>query len=279
MSTDTAIDQYRVFGNPIHQSKSPNIHKAFAQATDQHINYQVQLVKDDEFEETVKDFFAKGGKGLNITVPFKQRAFAMAQVLSAAAKKAEAANTLYLNAQGQLVAENTDGMGLVRDICNNLKGQLAAKRILVLGAGGAVRGVLQPVLAQLPTQVVIANRTYSKACDLAALFTDIGPIQATPMAQLKGPFDWIINGTSASLAGDIPPLPQGLITNTSRCYDMMYSAQTTVFNEWALNQGAQQADDGLGMLVEQAAQSFNLWRGVLPPTDEVLLTLRRELKS
>ena len=279
MSTDTAIDQYRVFGNPIHQSKSPNIHKAFAQATDQHINYQVQLVKDDEFEETVKDFFAKGGKGLNITVPIKQRAFAMAQVLSAAAKKAEAANTLYLNAQGQLVAENTDGMGLVRDICNNLKGQLAAKRILVLGAGGAVRGVLQPVLAQLPTQVVIANRTYSKACDLAALFTDIGPIQATPMAQLKGPFDWIINGTSASLAGDIPPLPQGLITNTSRCYDMMYSAQTTVFNEWALNQGAQQADDGLGMLVEQAAQSFNLWRGVLPPTDEVLLTLRRELKS
>lgn len=279
MSTDTAIDQYRVFGNPIHQSKSPNIHKAFAQATDQHINYQAQLVKDDEFEDTVKDFFAKGGKGLNITVPFKQRAFAMAQVLSAAAKKAEAANTLYLNAQGQLVAENTDGMGLVRDICHNLKGQLAAKRILVLGAGGAVRGVLQPVLAQLPTQVVIANRTYSKACDLAALFTDIGPIQATPMAQLKGPFDWIINGTSASLAGDIPPLPQGLITNTSRCYDMMYSAQTTVFNEWALNQGAQQADDGLGMLVEQAAQSFNLWCGVLPPTDEVLLTLRRELKS
>ncbi|MDC1341536.1 shikimate dehydrogenase, partial [Oceanospirillaceae bacterium] len=142
-----------------------------------------------------------------------------------------------------------------------------------------VRGVLQPVLAQFPTQVVIANRTYSKACDLAELFTDTGPIQATPMAQLKGPFDWIINGTSASLAGDIPPLPQGLITNTSRCYDMMYSAQTTVFNEWALNQGAQQADDGLGMLVEQAAQSFNLWRGVLPPTDEVLLTLRRELKS
>jgi len=279
MSTDTAIDQYRVFGNPIHQSKSPNIHKAFAQATDQHINYQAQLVKDDEFEETVKDFFAKGGKGLNITVPFKQRAFAMAQVLSAAAKKAEAANTLYLNAQGQLVAENTDGMGLVRDICHNLKGQLAAKRILILGAGGAVRGVLQPVLAQFPTQVVIANRTYSKACDLAELFTDTGPIQATPMAQLKGPFDWIINGTSASLAGDIPPLPQGLITNTSRCYDMMYSAQTTVFNEWALNQGAQQADDGLGMLVEQAAQSFNLWRGVLPPTDEVLLTLRRELKS
>ena len=279
MSADTAIDQYRVFGNPIHQSKSPNIHKAFAQATDQHINYQAQLVKDDEFEDTVKDFFAKGGKGLNITVPFKQRAFAMAQVLSAAAKKAEAANSLYLNAQGQLVAENTDGMGLVRDICHNLKGQLAAKRILVLGAGGAVRGVLQPVLAQFPTQVVIANRTYSKACDLAALFTDIGPIQATPMAQLKGPFDWIINGTSASLAGDIPPLPQGLITNTSRCYDMMYSAQTTVFNEWALNQGAQQADDGLGMLVEQAAQSFNLWRGVLPPTDEVLLTLRRELKS
>ncbi|MCO4836855.1 MAG: shikimate dehydrogenase [Oceanospirillaceae bacterium] len=279
MSIDTTIDQYRVFGNPIHQSKSPNIHKQFAKAVHQHINYQAKLVAEGEFEDTVKAFFAQGGKGLNITVPFKQRAFAMAKVLSPAAKKAEAANTLYLNAQGQLVADNTDGMGLVRDICHNLKGQLATKRILVLGAGGAVRGVLQPILAQLPAQVIIANRTYSKACDLAELFTDIGPIQATPMAQLSGSFDWIINGTSASLAGDLPPLPQGLITNTSRCYDMMYSAQTTVFNQWALKQGAQQADDGLGMLVEQAAQSFNLWRGVLPPTDGVLLALRRELKA
>jgi shikimate dehydrogenase len=279
MFIDTTIDQYRVFGNPIHQSKSPNIHQAFAAATHQQLNYQVELVAEEKFEHTVMQFFAAGGKGLNITVPFKQRAFAMAQVLSPAAAKAEAANTLYLNAQGQLVADNTDGMGLVRDICHNLKGQLNAKRILVLGAGGAVRGVLQPILAQLPAQVVIANRTYSKACDLATLFTDIGPIEATPMAQLKGPFDWIINGTSASLAGDLPSLPAGLITNTSCCYDMMYSAHTTVFNQWALNQGAAQADDGLGMLVEQAAQSFSLWRGMMPPTDTVLLTLRTELKG
>ncbi len=279
MAVDTPIDQYRVFGNPIHQSKSPNIHTAFATATGQHINYQAQLVAEGAFETTVTDFFESGGKGLNITVPFKQRAFAMAQVLSPAAQKAEAANTLYVNPQGQLVADNTDGMGLVRDICHNLGGELKAQRILVLGAGGAVRGVLQPILAQRPAQVIIANRTHSKALDLAASFTDLGPIEAVPMAQLQGPFDWIINGTSASLAGDLPPLPAGLLTNTSRCYDMMYSAQTSVFNAWALGQGAAAADDGLGMLVEQAAQSFNLWRGALPPRAEVLLALRSELRK
>ena len=278
MHIDKIIDQYRVLGNPIHQSKSPNIHQAFAATTNQHLNYQAQLVAEKDFEHTVRQFFAAGGKGLNITVPFKQRAFAMAQVHSPAAAKAEAANTLYLNAQAQLVADNTDGLGLVRDICHNLKGQLNAKRILVLGAGGAVRGVLQPILAQRPAQVVIANRTYTKACDLVALFTDLGSIEAIPMAQLQGSFDWIINGTSASLTGDLPPLPKGLISNTSRCYDMMYGAQTTVFNQWALSQGAAQADDGLGMLVEQAAQSFHLWRGVLPPTAPILLTLRAELK-
>lgn len=278
MHIDKIIDQYRVLGNPIHQSKSPNIHQAFAAATNQHLNYQAQLVVEKDFEHTVRQFFAAGGKGLNITVPFKQRAFAMAQVHSPAAAKAEAANTLYLNAQAQLVADNTDGLGLVRDICHNLKGQLNAKRILVLGAGGAVRGVLQPILAQRPAQVVIANRTYTKACDLVALFTDLGAIEAIPMAQLQGSFDWIINGTSASLTGDLPPLPKGLISNTSRCYDMMYGAQTTVFNQWALSQGAARADDGLGMLVEQAAQSFHLWRGVLPPTAPILLTLRAELK-
>ena len=276
-SADLSVDQYRVFGNPIYQSKSPSIHKAFAQATKQHLNYQAQLVAEDEFEDTVTAFFASGGKGLNITVPFKQRAFAMAQTLSPAAQKAEAANTLYLNNQGQLVADNTDGMGLVRDICSNLSGEIKAKRILVLGAGGAVRGVLQPILAQLPKQVVIANRTFSKAQTLAASFANLGDIEAIPMDQLKGPFDWIINGTSASLAGDLPQLPDGLLTSNSRCYDMMYSADATVFNTWALNQGAGQADDGLGMLVEQAAQSFNLWRGVLPPTAEVLSALRSEL--
>ena len=168
MPIDKIIDQYRVLGNPIHQSKSPNIHQAFAAATNQPLNYQAQLVAEKDFEHTVRQFFVAGGKGLNITVPFKQRAFAMAQVHSPAAAKAEAANTLYLNAQAQLVADNTDGLGLVRDICHNLKGQLNAKRILVLGAGGAVRGVLQPILAQRPAQVVIANRTYTKACDLAA---------------------------------------------------------------------------------------------------------------
>ena len=279
MPTNDAIDQYRVFGNPIHQSKSPNIHKAFAASTEQTLEYQAQLVAEDAFEQTVNDFFAAGGKGLNVTVPFKQRAFAMAQTLSPAAAKAHAANTLYLNKAGELVADNTDGLGLVADICNNLSGQLKDKRILILGAGGAVRGVLQPILAQQPKAVVIANRTHHKAEELAQSFTELGDISACEMAQLKGPFDWIINGTSASLAGDLPPLPTGLINDTSRCYDMMYSAQTTVFNTWALEQGAAQANDGLGMLVEQAAQSFNLWRGVMPATSDVLAALRNELRQ
>ena len=279
MVTNTPIDQYRVFGNPIHQSKSPNIHKAFAHATKQQINYQAQLVAENKFEHTVKAFFADGGKGLNITVPFKQRAFAMAQVLSPAAEKAEAANTLYLNEQGQLVADNTDGMGLVRDITHNLSGELKAKRILVLGAGGAVRGVLQPILAQLPRQVVIANRTFSKAQTLAALVASLGDIEAVPIELLKGPFDWIINGTSASLAGDLPTLPKGLLTNSSRCYDMMYSAQTTIFNAWALKQGAAHANDGLGMLVGQAAESFDIWRGVKPDIESVLNELRASLNT
>jgi shikimate dehydrogenase len=170
-------------------------------------------------------------------------------------------------------------MGLVRDITHNLSGELKAKRILVLGAGGAVRGVFQPILAQLPRQVVIANRTFSKAQTLAALFDSLGDIEAVPLELLQGPFDWIINGTSASLAGDLPTLPKGLLTNSSRCYDMMYSAQTTIFNAWALKQGAAHANDGLGMLVEQAAQSFNLWRGILPPTAQVLSTLRSELEA
>jgi shikimate dehydrogenase len=276
-SADLSVDQYRVFGNPIHQSKSPSIHEAFAQATKQHLNYQAQLVAEDEFEGTVTAFFASGGKGLNITVPFKQRAFAMAQTLSPAAQKAKAANTLYLNEQGQLVADNTDGMGLVRDICHNLSGELKAKRILVLGAGGAVRGVLQPLLAQQPRTIVVANRTHSKAEQIAESFTELGSISSCPIEQLQGPFDWIINGTSASLAGDLPPLPSGLVNPNTRCYDMMYSSQTTVFNAWALNQGAAQANDGLGMLVEQAAQSFNLWRSVLPPTATVLQALRRSI--
>lgn len=279
MSQDLHLDQYRVLGNPIHQSKSPSIHAAFAQATGQSINYQAQLVAEDEFEATVKQFFAAGGKGLNITLPFKQRAFAMAQVHSPAATKAKAANTLYLNQQGELMADNTDGVGLVRDICDNLKGQLRGQRVLILGAGGAVRGVLQPILAQEPSAVVVANRTHSKAEQLAQAFTELGNISACAMAQLQGSFDWIINGTSASLAGDLPPLPNGLISANSRCYDMMYSANITVFNAWAIKQGAAQADDGLGMLVEQAAQSFSLWRGILPPTSKVLQALRSELQK
>ena len=273
------IDQYRVIGNPIKQSKSPSIHMAFSKATAEPINYEIQEAQDHNFEQIVEAFFAANGKGLNITMPFKQRAYAMAQVKSLAAQKAEAANTLYLNEQGQLVADTTDGVGLVRDICTNLGGELKGKKVLVLGAGGAVRGVLQPMLAQLPASLVVSNRTHSKALSLAQGFQDLGPIEALEMDKLQGPFDWIINGTAASLSGDLPPLPKGLVNQNTRCYDMMYSANTTVFNRWALDQGAAKADDGLGMLVEQAAESFSIWRGILPPTHDVLKALRAELTA
>lgn len=272
-------DQYRVIGNPIKQSKSPSIHMAFSKATAEPVNYEIQEAQDHNFEQIVEAFFAANGKGLNITMPFKQRAYAMAQVKSLAAQKAEAANTLYLNEQGQLVADTTDGVGLVRDICTNLGGELKGKKVLVLGAGGAVRGVLQPILAQLPASLVVSNRTHSKALSLAQGFQDLGSIEALEMDKLQGPFDWIINGTAASLSGDLPPLPKGLVNQNTRCYDMMYSANTTVFNRWALDQGAAKADDGLGMLVEQAAESFSIWRGILPPTHDVLKALRAELTA
>jgi len=279
------MDQYQVLGNPIKHSKSPAIHKAFADETAQDMEYSAQLVAEDDFEAYVQDFFSTGGKagskdkgkGLNITVPFKQRAFALAKHPSAAASLAEAANTLWCNAEGELCADNTDGVGMVRDITANLAGSLAGKRVLVLGAGGAVRGVLEPVLAQNPSQLVIANRTVSKAQDLAAAVQHLGNVAACGFTEVSGQFDWIINGTSASLSGDLPPLPAGILAVGARTYDMMYGAKPTVFSQWAVQQGAVQADDGLGMLVEQAAEAFTIWRGVRPQTQQLLADLRAQL--
>ena len=276
------MDQYQVLGNPIKHSKSPVIHKVFADETAQDMEYSAQLVAEDDFEAYVQDFFAqkKGkerGKGLNITVPFKQRAFALAKHPSAAASLAEAANTLWCNADGELCADNTDGVGMVRDITANLAGSLAAKRVLILGAGGAVRGVLEPVLAQQPGELVIANRTVSKAQDLADIVQSLGNVSACGFTEVTGRFDWVINGTSASLSGDLPPLPTGILAAGARTYDMMYSAEPTVFSQWAVQQGAAQADDGLGMLVEQAAEAFIIWRGVRPQTQQLLADLRAQL--
>jgi len=271
------MDQYQVLGNPIKQSKSPQIHAQFASNTAQDVEYSAQLVPESDFEQVVEDFFASGGKGLNITVPFKQRAFSLAQHPSAAANLAQAANTLWLNEFGEVCADNTDGVGMVRDITVNLGAELSAKRILILGAGGAVRGVLEPLLAQKPAQVVIANRTLSKAQALAEAVASLGPVQACSFEHLQGPFDWIINGTSASLSGDLPPLPEGLLQASTQTYDMMYGAQATVFSQWAMAHGVAKASDGLGMLVEQAAESFTIWRGVRPTTAGVLSWLRQQL--
>jgi len=269
-------DLYAVMGNPIGHSKSPQIHTAFAKITDQDMLYSAILVPLESFDAAVDDFFRRGGKGLNITVPFKENAWRYADDFSTRAQRAQAVNTLIRQADGRVLADNTDGVGMVRDITVNQGVSIEGKRVLVLGAGGAVRGVLQPLLEQQPSAVVVANRTVSKAQALADDFNDLGRIQGCGFSDVEGEFDLIINGTSASLAGELPPLPISCVTATTVSYDMMYGAETTVFNQWALDHGAAKAIDGLGMLVEQAAEAFRLWRGVLPPTAGVMAAIRED---
>lgn len=267
-------DQYAVVGNPISHSKSPQIHTEFAAQTQQQMDYQARLIELDQFDRDVTAFFSQQGRGLNVTVPFKEQAYAFADQHSQRAQRAGAVNTLIKQNDGSILADNTDGAGLVRDITVNQGVSISGKRVLLLGAGGAVRGVCQPILAEHPQHLVIANRTVSKALALAEDFSDLGPISGCGFAQVEGSFDLIINGTSASLAGDLPPVPPTIIGSQSVCYDMMYSQQQTVFNQWAEQQGAATTIDGLGMLVEQAAESFFLWRGVRPDTRQIMQRLR-----
>lgn len=270
------MDRYCVFGNPIAHSKSPRIHARFAELTGEPVAYEARLAPRDGFAAAVQAFLAEGGKGCNVTVPFKEEAWRLASVRSARAQKAGAVNTLLLDAHGRLQGDNTDGTGLVRDLVQNAGVDLAGKRLLLLGAGGAVRGVLSPLLAERPREIVIANRTPDKAVALAELFADEGPVAACAYADVKGPFDVVVNGTSASLQGELPPLPPGVFAPGALAYDMMYGAAPTVFLRWADGAGAR-TRDGLGMLVEQAAEAFRLWRGVTPPTAPVLAALREEL--
>ncbi len=272
-------DQYAVFGNPINHSKSPAIHRQFAEQTGQDLHYAKQLVAEDAFVKTVQAFFAEGGKGLNVTVPFKVEAFQFAQQLTPRAQRAGAVNTLAIQANGLVLGDNTDGIGMVHDM-HNLGWELQGKRILILGAGGAVRGIMQPVLAEHPSQVVIANRTVSKAEELAAHFHDLGNVQACSFERLAGEsFDVVINGTSASLSGDLPPLPNSLLRSNACCYDLMYGAEPTVFLKWAAEQGAAKLADGLGMLIGQAAEAFYLWRQIRPEVVPVITALRRQLSE
>ncbi len=267
-------DLYAVVGNPISHSKSPRIHALFAANTRQDMEYTAIQAPVNAFADTVADFFDAGGQGLNVTVPFKQEAWALCQWRSERAQRSGAVNTLWQDEQGRLCGDNTDGAGLVRDLTLNHPISLTGKNLLLLGAGGAARGVLQPLLAQAPATLVIANRTLQKAQDLVDLFPETTGVRACHFRDLSEPFDLIINATSASLAGDLPPLPNGIITPQTFAYDMMYGPHQTPFNQWAQGCGAHQCIDGLGMLVEQAAEAFFLWRKIRPDTASVLALLR-----
>ncbi|HYA39653.1 MAG TPA: shikimate dehydrogenase [Candidatus Methylomirabilis sp.] len=273
---NTIPARYAVMGNPVAHSKSPRIHQLFAHQFGHHIEYISILVDVDAFPQAVEQFRIAGGKGLNITVPFKLDAFTMADRLSDRARLAGAVNTLLFEPDSKVFGDNTDGTGLVHDIEINLGIHLRGKQILILGAGGAVRGVLGPILKHHPAKVMIANRTVSKARELVVQFREHGPVEACGYPELKGKhFDIVINGTSAGLKGQVPPLPETLFTRGALAYDMMYGDKPTAFLDWAMLHGANQAADGLGMLVEQAAESYFLWHGVRPDTRPVIAALRK----
>lgn len=268
-------DRYAVFGNPVKQSKSPLIHSLFAAQTGDDIEYTSQLVEIGSFADSTRRFFDSGGMGLNITVPFKQDAYRFASQLTPVARRAGAVNTLARQPDDSIVGDTTDGIGMIRDIVGNQGWTIQGKRLLLLGAGGAVRGVLAPLLEQGPAELVIANRTLEKARLLAREFRDLAEVEACGFADLGGrQFDLVINGTSASLTADLPPLPDALLASGANCYDMVYASEPTVFLRWAKQQGAVGQADGLGMLVEQAAESYRIWRGKSPDTGPVIARLR-----
>lgn len=260
---------YAVFGNPVAHSKSPLIHAAFARQTGQDLDYVALLAPLDGFARAVAAFRDGGGDGANVTVPFKEEACRIADRLSPRAQLAGAVNTLSFDAAG-IAGDNTDGAGLVADLTRNLQRDLAGRRILLLGAGGAARGVIGPLLDQGPATLVIANRTASRAQDLATLFGR--GVMACGFADIEGAFDLVINATAASLSGELPPLPPAVFAADALAYDMMYGRDTP-FLAFARQHGAAAAD-GLGMLVEQAAEAFHVWRGVRPDTAPVIDALR-----
>lgn len=268
-------DKYLVLGNPIAHSKSPAIHAQFAEQTGEPIEYDRRLVEVGEFEPAVRAMQEEGIAGVNVTVPFKEDAFRISDELSPRAAKAGAVNTLMFREDGSILGDNTDGAGMVRDIVENNGQQIQGKRVLILGAGGAVRGVLKPLIDQGPESVTIANRTVAKAEQLHDLFVGEYEISVSDFESLAGnQFDVIINGTSLGLSGQVAPVPNSVLTDDAIAYDMMYGPGSQPFQEWATGQGAVLALDGLGMLVEQAAESFYLWRGVRPDTAAVIKSLR-----
>ena len=269
------MDKYAVIGHPVAHSRSPQIHEAFARATGQQLTYERLLAPLDGFLATVEAFAQSGGKGLNVTVPFKLQAFALAAAHSPRAKLSGAVNTLKRTGDGWY-GDNTDGPGLVRDVTHNLGVAMAGRDILVLGAGGASRGIMSSVLAERPRSLTISNRTFAKAVVIAELFAPHGVIAAVPTEALAGrSFDIVINATSAGLSDKAPPpWSPSIVAPGAFAYDMIYGDAPTAFLTWAQAHGASRTADGLGMLIEQAAESFFIWRGVRPETASAFPLLR-----
>jgi shikimate dehydrogenase len=265
--------EYGVVGHPVSHSRSPFIHGIFAQRTSQNMVYRLHDVHPDNLHAFVMDFWRRGGKGLNVTVPHKISASGLVRALSARAQRAGAVNTLLMDEDG-ITGDNTDGAGLVRDLTVNLKLALAGSRILLVGSGGAARGVIAPLLDESPEQIVIAGRSAARADSLARQFDSRGAVKGCGLEAIApGTFDLVINATSAGLTGEMPAIPANVIQPDTFCYDMHYARAGTAFLLWARTQGALRTAQGWGMLVEQAAESFALWRGVRPPTAPVLAAL------
>ncbi len=268
--------RYAVVGNPVGHSLSPEIHQAFARQAEISLNYETIELPEDSFETGIKDLQQQGYKGLNVTVPFKQQAWQLCDRRSPRAEDSGAVNTILFIQDGNIAGDNTDGVGLARDLVKNKRALIKRRRVLVLGAGGAVRGVIPSLLALSPENITVVNRTLERAEQLAEDFMSIGHINTCSYENLgREQFDLIINGTSAGLNHEVPSVPEEVLGINTMCYDMMYSTEgSTAFVEWAQKNGASRAFDGLGMLVEQAAESFFLWHGIRVKTKDVIAELR-----
>lgn len=268
------VDQYGVVGHPIEHSRSPFIHGMFAKQTGQAMVYRRYDVTAEDFQNWVKAFFRAGGRGLNVTIPHKVSAADLADELTSRAERAGAVNTLSPQKNDRLLGDNTDGVGLVRDLTENLGITITRRRILIVGAGGATRGILAPLLALEPVEIVVTNRTAERAQTLATAFQDLGEIRGCGFGDLSiGTFDIVINATSASLTDEVPSIPPDVVGAATTCYDLAYAKSDTPFTRWAVEQGCERAVQGWGMLVEQAAEAFCSWHGIRPETAPVLAVL------
>ena len=273
-------DRYGVMGHPVTHSKSPSIHARFAAQTGESLSYDAIAVAPGKFENAVAIFREQDGKGLNITLPFKQEAFALAATRSHRAEQAGAVNTLWFDENNQVCGDNTDGVGLIRDLSRSCELSVSSRSVLLVGAGGAARGAACALLDEDPKRLVIANRTHEKAASLVDELGKPSCFCATRFEDLEGEhFELVINATASSLEGQTPPLPASVVSGGTVCYDMMYGPSETAFVAWGKTLGARRCVDGLGMLVEQAAESFYIWRGVRPQTGPVLHELRAEMAT